>query len=167
MSLSGVHHSKLNDFWATPEDFFKKISERFSFALDACAEPWSAKCPRYYTPQADGLTSPWATWTWCNPPYSQLVRWCQKAAGERARGVSSVLLTFARTDTQAWHDYVMPHATELIFIKGRIRFVSPVTKKASAPAPTPSVLIVYDATVRAGSAPTVSAMAAVSATPAS
>lgn len=150
MTFSGVHHKSQNDCWATPSDFFQKILARFPFVLDACAEPWSAKCARYYTRDDDGLASPWETWTWCNPPYSQLAQWLAKAAEEHARGVSSVLLTFARTDTQAWHQFVMPYASELIFIKGRLRFVSPVTKEPLAPAPTPSVLIVYDAQVRGG-----------------
>lgn len=144
MTLGGIHHSTGQDCWATPQDFYDRCAIRWDFTLDACAEPWSAKCARYYTRDDDGLASPWSSWTWCNPPYSQLAQWLAKAAEEHARGVSSVLLTFARTDTKAFHAYAM-RASEIVFVEGRLSFLSPDVKAKRNSAPSPSILIVFDA----------------------
>lgn len=45
--------------YCTPRDFFDKLDAEFHFSLDAAATEKSAKCKAYYTPQTDGLTSPW------------------------------------------------------------------------------------------------------------
>ena len=50
--------SKKMDY-CTPRDFFDRLNEEFHFTLDAAATDKSAKCPAYYTPETDGLTSPW------------------------------------------------------------------------------------------------------------
>ena len=144
MTLAGIHHSQGSDLWATPQPFFDRLDQRFKFQLDACAQEWNSKCDKFYSETQNGLTQPWESWTWCNPPYSQIKWWYAKALHEACRGASSVLLTFARTDTKAFHEYVML-ATEIIFIKGRIRFVDPATRKISNPAPAPSMLVIYDA----------------------
>ena len=48
------------DEWETPPDLFAALDKEFHFALDACALPETAKCPRYFTPEDDGLSRPWA-----------------------------------------------------------------------------------------------------------
>ena len=50
--------SKKMDY-CTPQDFFDRLNEEFHFTLDAAATDKSAKCPAYYTPDTDGLKSPW------------------------------------------------------------------------------------------------------------
>ena len=45
--------------YCTPQDFFDRLNEEFHFTLDAAATDKSAKCPAYYTPETDGLKSPW------------------------------------------------------------------------------------------------------------
>lgn len=50
--------SKKRDY-CTPQDFFDRLNEEFHFTLDAAATDKSAKCPAYYTPETDGLKSPW------------------------------------------------------------------------------------------------------------
>lgn len=50
--------SKKMDY-CTPQDFFDRLNEEFHFTLDAAATDKSAKCPAYYTPETDGLKSPW------------------------------------------------------------------------------------------------------------
>ena len=50
--------SKKMDY-CTPQDFFNRLNEEFHFTLDAAATDKSAKCPAYYTPETDGLKSPW------------------------------------------------------------------------------------------------------------
>lgn len=48
------------DEWETPPDLFAALDKEFHFTLDACALPETAKCPRYFTPEDDGLSRPWA-----------------------------------------------------------------------------------------------------------
>ena len=47
------------DEWETPPEFFAALNSEFNFMLDACASPDTAKCPRYFTPEDDGLKRPW------------------------------------------------------------------------------------------------------------
>lgn len=51
--------SSKNMCWCTPQDFFDKLNEEFSFTLDAAATDKTAKCPLYFTPETDGLKSSW------------------------------------------------------------------------------------------------------------
>ena len=66
--------SKKMDY-CTPPDFFDRLNDEFGFVLDAAATAKSAKCPAYYTPETDGLNSPWnlagGGAVWCNPPYGR------------------------------------------------------------------------------------------------
>lgn len=43
--------SSKNMCWCTPQDFFDKLNEEFSFTLDAAATDKTAKCPLYFTPE--------------------------------------------------------------------------------------------------------------------
>lgn len=45
--------------YCTPQDFFDRLDSEFHFTLDAAATAKSAKCTTYYTPETDGLKSPW------------------------------------------------------------------------------------------------------------
>ena len=74
-----------------------------------------------------------------NPPYGrQLGTWVQKAFWEFRRNRKSVLLIPARPDTAYWHDYIFPFATEIRFLRGRLKFDDIKTN-----APFPSAVIVY------------------------
>ena len=143
MTLGGLHHSSGQDCWGTPQDFFNRLTATYNFQLDACAEEWSAKCPNWYGEADNGLLSPWVSWTWCNPPYSNISSWLSKAYQEAVAGNSSVLLMFARTDTKAFHKWAL-QASEIVFLKGRLKFIDPATKVAGNTAPSPSMLVIFD-----------------------
>ena len=70
-------------------------------------------------------------------------KWVQKAYLESQRpecdGVW--MLIFARPDTKWWHEYVAK-ATEIVFLKGRVKFVHPITGEGDA-APAPSCVVVF------------------------
>src|SRR5688572_10793273 len=75
------------DNLGTDPALFAKLDERFGFTLDACATPVNAKCSRYYTVEDDGLTQSWAgERVWCNPPFSQIAAWVEKAWLEQRAG---------------------------------------------------------------------------------
>jgi phage N-6-adenine-methyltransferase len=142
-----LHHSTeqgTND-WRTPRSFFEKLHAEFRFEVDAAASSTNAMLPFYWTVEDDALAQDWATVggaVWCNPPYGRVIgKWLAKAVQERDHGVTTVLLTFARTDTAWWHDYAM-QANVIVFVRGRLSFERPDGTKGD-PAPAPSVLLVY------------------------
>ena len=138
--------SKKMDY-CTPQDFFDRLNEEFHFTLDAAATDKSTKCPAYYTPETDGLKSPWnlagGGAVFRNPPYGREVgKWVRKAYEEAQRGATVVLLIPARTDTTYFHDYIYGRA-EIRFVRGRLRFTDE-EGKAYAAAPFPSMVVIYN-----------------------
>ena len=55
------------DEWATPQAVFDELNSEFHFTLDPCATPDNAKCPNYYTKDANGLLQNWGGKT-CSAP---------------------------------------------------------------------------------------------------
>jgi len=139
----GLMFSSKSNEWATPQDFYNKLNAEFGFTLDPCATPTTAKCASYYTVDDDGLSKDWSGHTvFMNPPYGRKQKdWIEKAfqEGEKA-GTTVVALVPARTDTKAWHNYCMK-ATEIRFIKGRLKFGQGTSKTSSAP--FPSAVVVF------------------------
>src|SRR3990167_4110032 len=103
-----VHFSSITDDWSTPKDFYMALDAEFSFDFDPC--------PIESYPKFDGLKIEWGKRNFVNPPYSNLKAWCKKAYEEYLKGKLVVMLIPSRTDTIAWHDYVMK-AKEIRFIK--------------------------------------------------
>ena len=134
------------DDWATPEDLFEKIQEKYRLEIDACATPENSKLPRFWTPEQDGLSKPWSyKRVFCNPPYSQKTEWIQKAVYEvKERGCTIVVLLLpASTDTRWFHDVVFESGvcSELVLLSPRISFEDPTGDSRSSP-PHGSCLIV-------------------------
>jgi len=139
----GLMFSSKSNEWATPQDFYNKLNAEFGFTLDPCATPSTAKCASYYTKDDDGLSKDWSGHTvFMNPPYGRKQKdWIEKAfqEGEKA-GTTVVALVPARTDTKAWHNYCMK-ASEIRFVKGRLKFGQGASKTNSAP--FPSAVVVF------------------------
>lgn len=132
------------DDWGTPVDLFSALDAEFGFTLDPCClDDDHAMCATYYTEATDGLGSTWEGHVvYVNPPYSQLAAWLRVCAQWAARGVTVVALVPARTDTVAWHAYVMGDAglpvPQVRLIRGRLRFAGAPTS-----APFPSAVLVW------------------------
>jgi len=134
--------------WATPQALFDRVDLEFGFVLDAAAAPHNTKCRSYLSVEDDSLSCNWAEIAkstsdtgavWLNPPYGRDIgKWIQKAYEESLKGLTVVVLTFCRSDTLWWHQWAMK-AAEVRLIKGRIRF-----EGASASAPAPSCLLIFD-----------------------
>lgn len=141
----GVFSSNV-DAWSTPESFMVKLIERFGhFDLDPCCLPSSAKAPKYFTPDDDGLTKPWSGRVFMNPPYGRTIgQWVAKARKEAIDGATVVCLLPARTDTGWWHDHVMTSATEVLLVRGRLHFGGDHERTAHN-APFPSAVVVFNA----------------------
>jgi len=140
--------------WRTPKAFFRRLDDKFSFGLDAAAEPCNALCERYITKEQDALASHWPDFlpdrgifnVWLNPPYGRNIwKWLNKAWEMSATNQISrvICLVPARTDTDWFHNYVWGRANEIVLVHGRIRF-----EDEQGPAPHtstfPSMVVAYD-----------------------
>ncbi len=139
-----VNKSLESIVWGTPIKLFAPIDEEFGFTLDVCAISENAKCERFFTPQDDGLSQSWENEVcWCNPPYGKdVVKWCKKALAESKRGATTVLLIPCKTNTNWWHDFVMPYA-EIRFLRGRVAFVYPNGEQTTQALPWPLAFVIY------------------------
>jgi site-specific DNA-methyltransferase (adenine-specific) len=124
--------------WATPQSVFDALDAEFHFTLDPASTDENAKCPKHFTESNSGLLQDWlGDRVFLNPPYGRdISQWMKKAATCGAALV--VCLVHARTDTAWWHDWVMPYADEIRFVRGRLRFGD-----GKQSAPFPSCVVVY------------------------
>ncbi len=136
---NNVMFSSKDQTWETPIKFFNKVNKEFNFDIDVCATEATAKCDIYYTPEIDGLKQDWNGNCWMNPPYGREIgKWIKKAYEESLKGATVVCLIPARTDTTYWHEYIFPYASEIRFIKGRLKFGNSTNS-----APFPSALVIF------------------------
>lgn len=118
----------VDDRATTPEDF-APLHERFRFTLDVAASADNTKLPRFYTVDDDGLAQDWTgERVWCNPPYSNIEPWVEKAHGGGAE-IVVMLLPANRTEQGWWQRHVEPArrrgTLEVEFLSGRMRFIDP------------------------------------------
>lgn len=149
----GGHHSSrmISDVWLTPPWILDALG---AFDLDPCAAPeprHRATAVRHISRPDDGLAADWDGRVWLNPPYSrEAVRWITKLA-DHGRGTA---LVFARTETSWFVDQVWRRASALLFLHGRVRFLTADGTPYHDNAGAPSVLVAYgqhDADILAGS----------------
>ena len=135
--------------WGTPLWLFRELDAEFGFTVDVCATPELAKCPRYFTPEMDGLAQSWAGETcWMNPPYghAELFAWLDRArAAAEREGATTVCLVPCKTEQAWWHALVWDkhagrprHGVEVRFIEGRLKF-----QGAKSGATFPCCLVIY------------------------
>lgn len=123
-------NAKVDDRATTPE-VFDPLEERFAFTIDVAASERNRKVERFYSIEHDGLAQSWAgERVWCNPPYSNIGEWVEKAWAERDAELIAMLLPANRTEQRWWQDMVEPFrdrpgsplTTE--FFAGRLRFIA-------------------------------------------
>lgn len=121
----------------TPRDLFDALNEEFAFTLDAAASKENKLCDAYYSKRVSGLENSWYAFNvWCNPPYSDLRPWVEKATEEMRQYPARVivmLLPANRTEQGWWQDLIEPYrrdrggTLEVRFLRGRLRFDTPDT----------------------------------------
>ena len=124
-----VHFSSETDRWATPKELYAKLDAEFGFNFDPC--PLDGK--------VDGRSPLFCSWigkrVFCNPPYGPEI---PKFLERGFEAEIAVFLIPARTDTRWFHDIVLPKASEIRFLRGRLKFGD---SKNSAP--FPSMLVIF------------------------
>ena len=122
--------------WATPRDFYKFLDDRFHFTLDPC--PLNA--------DFNGLDMEWSGSVYVNPVYRYTKLWVAKAFKELSDCSVIVFNIPARTDTKLFHEKILPFASEIWFIKGRLKFgtlYDEQGKNLNTSAPLPSMIVVF------------------------
>lgn len=137
-TLDVMYLSKSNE-WATPIEFYKELDNEFHFNLDPCSDDTNYKCEKHFTLADDGLSQNWGGYrVFCNPPYSDISNWVEKAFREGHKDNTIVVMLIpARTDTKYFHDYIL-HRSEIRFVKGRLKF-----GEGKNSAPFPSMVVIF------------------------
>lgn len=127
--------SSVNQAWETRWNTFYQIEALLGrdYNLDPACEIETSKCENYLTPKQDIFTikNPLDYFNkeeelqiWMNPPYGReqkkfvehVADWCEYD------NIQSDILIPARTGTQLYHDIILPRASAIYFIKGRLVF---------------------------------------------
>lgn len=116
--------------WPTPQSLYGELDKEFRFNFDPCPLGESEK---------DGSSPLFTSWAgkrvFCNPPYGPgIVPFLERAKEADV----AVFLLPARTDTRWFHNLVLPHAKEILFVKGRLKFGD-----AKNSAPFHSIIAIY------------------------
>lgn len=134
---------------ATPLWLFRQIHARYWFTLDACAEKWNAKLQNFCTEQNSGLLHEWNDErVWCNPPYSDIKPWIEKAI-EKTRPLTGVcpLVVFlvpVRTSQPWFHDALRAGA-RVEFLQFRVAFEYPPGSEERKQSPFEhSMLLIFE-----------------------
>ena len=108
---------QLGTNWGTPASLLKELLGDRKFVdvtpyprpldFDALTINWRADCISF-----------------CNPPYCDLYRkWAAKISQQAQLGRQIVLIMPARISANYVHEYLLPHMTEIKFIRGRVKFL--------------------------------------------
>ena len=116
MKNRNLNHS---DNWETPAYLYEELNKEFNFDFDPC--PLNSKF--------DGLKTKWGKSNFINPPYSDKkatgylkTSFVKKAIEQSRKGKICVMLLPVSTSTKLFHDHIKPNATEIRFLKGRVKF---------------------------------------------
>jgi len=127
--------------WTTPQEFFNELNREFNFTLDPCATLENHKCETYFTLEHNGLEKDWGGHTvFMNPPYGkETAKWVEKAYEESKKGSTVVCIIASTTEASYWHDFIIPYATQIRFIRGKLEFDS-----VSDDTPSIHAVVVFD-----------------------
>lgn len=118
----------------TTRELFENLTTLYGpFTLDVAASVENAKCSLFFDEKIDGLAQSWVGHrVWCNPPYSKIRPWVEKASQEVRLGCLSVtmLLPANRCEQAWWQDLIEPNrdrrsGMSVSFLRGRHRFERP------------------------------------------
>lgn len=145
---------RVDDRALTPE-YFSSLHTRFRFTIDAAAAAHNTKLPRFFSEDNCGIYASWAgERVYCNPPYSDIRPWIEKAQSETSAELIVFLLPANRTEQAWWMDLIEPtrdRAGSILrteFLRGRIRFLQKPGQTEIKPNERPPfgcVLLIWEA----------------------
>ena len=130
-----------NQDWETPPDFWAVLNEEFGFQLDAAASVNNTKCKAYIEEGAlwEGCAwvceteiGVWRTRVYCNPPFTNMMPWVQKAYAEAQKHPYAVVGVVGPLSAAKWFVFCYEAAREIRILTPRIQFVAPPGLKQSS-----------------------------------
>ena len=130
----------------TPKYIFAYADRRWGpIKVDLAASSENPLCRYWITKDQDSHTACWHKIDqagpamkdapiesgWCNPPYSQITPWIQKAIDE-ARSDFTTIMLLPTFNGERRDKLIIDHATDIVMIVGRIGFVRPDGEKNSS-----------------------------------
>jgi len=114
-----------SDNWKTPDSLYSALDTEFNFDFDPCPLQ-EGEIPK----EKDGLLIEWGERNFVNPPYSRKLKeaFVERAAYFMTKGKLSVLLLPVSTSTRLFHEVILPNATDIRFLRGRVKFLGKNTK---------------------------------------
>ncbi|WP_237560648.1 phage N-6-adenine-methyltransferase [Halostella litorea] len=122
-----------NDVWQTPAELIDTLDAHVTIDLDPCpGRDTDHGAVNFRLPETDGLETPWGvrenTTAFVNPPFSEKIRWLQRAVGQYMVGnVDRVIFLTPDSTSPAswWHSYVATYFPVTWFETSRLDFVVP------------------------------------------
>ena len=120
------------DSWRTPKQVFDWLNRIYHFGYDtACTHENALAMPVWHGEQsADALATDWIGSLFCNPPYSDIGPWVDKAICSAECGATTVML-IPSPNGETYHAKALRHAKRLILINGRLAFINADGKPVS------------------------------------
>lgn len=118
-----------NDLWRTPPEVFDKLHSEFGFLADMACSFENRLCHIGFDESMDSLSFNWADrclglsdniaakYVWCNPPYSNITPWVEKAIQAQLDGLGVVMLLNQDTSC-GWFYKALQYASEIRYITG-------------------------------------------------
>ena len=102
--------SSIKQTWRTPKKVYELLNKEFTFTLDPCLSEI-----------IEGRFIDWDNQSvFVNPPYDNIQSWIEK--GLNSKNATIVYLLPVRTSVPYFHEYILPFADEIRFVKGRLKF---------------------------------------------
>lgn len=134
----------IRDLWQTPKFVFRHYQKRFKLTMDVAASDENSLLDVFYTESDDALKNNWSVFgNWCNPPYSDIMPWVDKAIEQMERGCLTVMLIPADTSVK-WFKKAFDNCSECHFISGRLAFINAETQKPVSGNNKGSVVFIFD-----------------------
>jgi|TARA_B100000085_G_C18413619_1_gene459664 hypothetical protein len=110
--IRALEHS---DHWETPPKLYEILNDEFDFDYDPC--------PLHATECT--LSKDWGQRNYVNPPYERFTKeaFIKKAWLESKKGKLCVCLIPVSTSTNLFHKHILPKASEIRFLYGRVKFI--------------------------------------------
>lgn len=136
--MSLVQFSKNTDEWGTPDHIFA-LAERWwgPHTMDVAATQENTKVPTRWSD--DSLNIPWSHNNWCNPPFSLITDFVEKAIHQRdTYQFATTMICKAAPETK-WFALIRKYANEITFLAPRVHYIG-----AGKSAPFPSCFVRFD-----------------------
>ena len=132
--------AEVRDLWRTPELLAAYLVEKYKLERDVASSNLNKVCDLNFDETEDGLAQEWDKNSWCNPPYSDILPWAEKALES---DVTTVLLLPMRTASPWFRALTGERRVAWYAFKGRVAFTPPPGVKNSSPRHDSGLFVVH------------------------